>query len=227
MKTFTEPEILTDKTRFQEIFDLRVYAWEKSPSPANINRETYPNGFFDELDETAVHWVSLNTDGKIIAAARLAIIYDINELPYPQIFVNVELPAERPFLFYSRLVIHPEYRKWGLKEKFDLFRLRYQVENKFAFSVATASQTRTKELLKYGWQDCADVTDVKGYSFPFGKERSLLLLLLLLLLGDVKLPLQISGKVADNSNSIAEFQNPEFKPEIVMLNDSEKKQNVI
>lgn len=184
MKTFTTPQILTDKSRLQEIFDLRVYAWENSPSPANINRETYPNGFFDKLDETAIHWVSFDADGKIIAAARLAIINDVNELPYPQIFTNIELPSERPFLFYSRLVIHPEFRKLGLKEKFDRIRLQFQIENQFAFSVATASQNRAKEMLQYGWNDCADITDVKGYSFPFGKERSLLLLLL----RDVKLP---------------------------------------
>lgn len=185
MKTFAEPQILTDKSRLQEIYDLRVYAWENSPSPANINRENYPNGFFDKLDETAIHWVSFDADGKIIASARLAIINDVNELPYPQIFENVSLPAERPFLFYSRLVIHPEFRKCGLKEKFDLVRLRYQVENKYAFSVATANPNRTKELLKYGWKDCGDVSKVEGYSYLFGKvERSLLLLLL----RDVKLP---------------------------------------
>lgn len=73
----------------------------------------------------------------------------------------------------------------GLKEKFDIVRLRYQIESNYAFSLATASQTRTQELLKYGWKDCADVTDVKDYSFPFGKERSLLILL-----RDVKIPLE-------------------------------------
>ncbi len=186
MKIFTEPQILTDKSRLQEIFDLRVYAWENSPSPANINRETYPNGFFDKLDETAIHWVSFDENGKIIAAARLAIINDVNELPYPQIFADVSLPSARPFLFYSRLVIHPEFRKCGLKEKFDSVRLRYQVENKYAFSVATANPNRTKELLEFGWKDSGEATVYKDSHFPFGKERSLLLLLL----RDVKLPLE-------------------------------------
>lgn len=177
MKKFTEPQILTDKSRLQEIFDLRVYAWENSPSPANINRETYPNGFFDKLDEMAIHWVSFDADGKIIAAARLAIINDVNELPYPQIIANVELPTERPFLFYSRLVIHPEYRKCGLKEKFDRVRLRYKMENQYAFSVAAANPNRTNELLKYGWQDLGECSVYQDSHFPFGKERSLLLLL--------------------------------------------------
>lgn len=54
MKEFTNPQILADKSRLQEIFDLRIYAWENSPSLANINKENYPNGFFDELDKTAV-----------------------------------------------------------------------------------------------------------------------------------------------------------------------------
>lgn len=191
MNTSTAPQILNDKSRLQEIYDLRVFAWENSPSPANINRENYPNGFFDKLDETAIHWVSFDADGKIIASARLAIINDVNELPYPQIFENVSLPAERPFLFYSRLVIHPEFRKCGLKEKFDLVRLRYQVENKYAFSVATANPNRTKELLKYGWKDCGDVSVYKDSLFPFGYERSLLLL------RDVKLPSEDFVKKAE------------------------------
>lgn len=191
MNTSTAPQILNDKSRLQEIYDLRVFAWENSPSPANINRENYPNGFFDKLDETAIHWVSFDADGKIIASARLAIINDVNELPYPQIFENVSLPAERPFLFYSRLVIHPEFRKCGLKEKFDLVRLRYQVENKYAFSVATANPNRTKELLKYGWKDCGDISVYKDSLFPFGYERSLLLL------RDVKLPSEDFVKKAE------------------------------
>lgn len=181
MKNFTEPEILTDQSRLQEIFDLRVYAWENSPSPTSINRETYPNGFFDKLDETAIHWVSLDDEGKIIAAARLAIINDVAELSYPQIFENVRLPDERPFLFYSRLVIHPDYRKLGLKETFDLVRLRYQVENNFAFSVVTANPIRTRELLQYGWQNLGDISQIPNY--PFNKEASFLLIILL---SDVK-----------------------------------------
>lgn len=101
MKTFTEPEILTDKSRLQEIFDLRVYAWEKSPSPFNINRKTYPNGLFDKLDETAIHKVSYNEKNDIIAAERVNIIHDLNELPHPEQFANVSFPESRPFLYSS------------------------------------------------------------------------------------------------------------------------------
>lgn len=222
MKSFTEPQILTDKSRLQEIFDLRVYAWENSPSPANINKETYPNGFFDKLDEMAIHWVSFDENGKIIASARLAIINDVNELPYPQIFANIGLPSQRPFLFYSRLVIHPDYRKIGLKEKFDIVRLRYQVENIVAFSVATASQSRTKELLKYGWKDLCEVNEHMDKAFPFVKERSLLLLL-----NDVKLPSKGFTESNDNVSDTEDFHVCGFQYGKLLEIEEERSENTL
>lgn len=183
--TFTEPEILVDRTRLPEIYHLRVFAWENSPSPASIDRKNYPNGFFDSLDKNAVHWVSYDDSGRIIAAARLAIIQNIEDLPYPRIFDHFELPPDRPFLLYSRLVIHPDYRKSGLKEKFDSVRMRFQIDNGYPFSIATAGPVRAKELPRYGWRELGDVSELDDSRFPFGKERSLLLLLLL---HEIKLP---------------------------------------
>lgn len=182
MQKFTEPEILIDKSRLPEIFDLRVFAWENSPSTSNINRENFPNGLFDRLDETAIHWVSLDEAGGIVAAARLAAVNDVSELPFPKIFAGLELPPERPFLYYSRLVIHPDYRKQGLKEKLDRIRLCYKLANNFAFSLATASQNRAAQLAKYGWKDRAEVSEKIDSDFPFGKE-----VLMLLRLGNVNL----------------------------------------
>ena len=176
MKTFTEPQLLADKSRLQEIFDLRVYAWENSPSPVNINKRTYPNGLFDKLDQSAIHKVSYNKNNEIIAAERVNILHDLKELPYPEQFMNVSLPDERPFLYSSRLVIHPDYRKIGIKELYDNARLRFQVENNFAFSLATTFTHRTKELTKFGWQDYGETKLIKNY--PFSRSESVLIIFL-------------------------------------------------
>ncbi|MBX7173962.1 MAG: hypothetical protein K1X72_23530 [Pyrinomonadaceae bacterium] len=176
MKTFTEPEVLTDKSRLQEIFDLRVYAWEKSPSPVNINRKTYPNGLFDKFDQSAIHKVSYNEKNEIIAAERVNIIHNLEDLPHPEQFANIDLPDKRPFLYSSRLVIHPEYRKMGLKELYDIARLQFQVENDFAFSLAKTFLFRTKELTKFGWEDCGEAPPIKDYPFPYGENILIILL---------------------------------------------------
>lgn len=192
MKTFIEPEILTDKSRLQEVFDLRVYAWENSPSPVNINRKTYPNGLFDQLDESAIHKVSYNETNEIIAAERVNIIHDVNELPHPEQFANVSIPKARPFLYSSRLVIHPDFRKIGIKELYDHKRLKFQVENNFTFSLAKTFQFRTKELTKFGWQDCGEAPPVNNYPFPTGEN------ILMIFLEDAKSALNKFEKISND-----------------------------
>lgn len=179
---YTEPTILTNFTRLQEIYKLRCTAWEVSPYPDGVNFKNYPNGFSEELDKTSIHFVSFNEEDKIIAASRLTIISDFSELPYPDVFTLFsDYPKEKPFLFYFRLVIHPDYREIGLKEKMDRIRLQYQKENQIAFPVATATDGRTKELMKYGFQKVANLAEDIDPNFPYKHKE------LLLLLKDIKL----------------------------------------
>src|SRR5690349_11002908 len=60
-------ELLTDPARLQEIYDLRLDVWEHSGNNQFVNRQLFPNGWFDELDETAFHWVTFNDENKIVA----------------------------------------------------------------------------------------------------------------------------------------------------------------
>jgi hypothetical protein len=109
---FSEPKVLTDFTRLDEIARLRCIAWEDSPFPNSINFTKYPNGFTDSLDMDSIHFYAVNQENEIIAAARLTMLEDLSQLPYPKIFTSYpSWPMERPFLFYARLVIHPAYRK--------------------------------------------------------------------------------------------------------------------
>lgn len=49
--TELKPSLLTDKSRLQEIYDLRVTAYENSPKAIYVNKESFPNGWYDELDD--------------------------------------------------------------------------------------------------------------------------------------------------------------------------------
>lgn len=183
MTTIKEPKILTDITRLDEIFRLRCLAWENSPFPNSINFTKYPNGFSDTLDDRSIHFYSTNLKGKIIGAARLTTLNNLEDLPYPKIFTSFDIwPTERPFLFYSRLVIHPEYRKQGLMQKFDYIRVKYQLDNLIAFSIATANKDRLGSLCSYGWKVLNEIpSDIEeNYSFK-GTNH------LLLHLKDIKL----------------------------------------
>ena len=52
-----EPILLTDKTRLKEIYQLRVLAWEHSDYSKYINRQLYPNGLTDHLDNDGFHFI--------------------------------------------------------------------------------------------------------------------------------------------------------------------------
>jgi len=129
------------------------------------------------------HWICTEPNGTIVAAARLTLVWDFQELPYPDIFRKYNgWPADRPFYFYSRLVIHPEHRKKGLKEVLDRARIKTHQTSGVAFGTATASINRTRELARYGFKGVESVSVEDDPLFPFDNE-----ILLLLLLHDIRL----------------------------------------
>lgn len=120
-----EPELLADKSRLQEIYDLRVEVWEHSGKNQLVNKKLFPKGWHDPLDESGLHWVVNNEEGKIIAAARLNIFNSFEEFPYYPFMQHLPLPTVMPFAFYSRLVIHPEYQRNGFSNKLVHCRMQY------------------------------------------------------------------------------------------------------
>lgn len=108
---------LTNPKRYREIYDLRVSVWEKSGKSIIANRNIFPNGWCDELDESAFHWAAMNEQNKIIAAARLNIFENILDFPYHSSIKHLKIPSVVPFAFFSRLVVHPGYQQNGLSRK--------------------------------------------------------------------------------------------------------------
>ena len=109
-------QLLNDKSRLQEIYDLRVNVWESEKNDF-VNRRLYPNGWQDELDQSAFHWIVSNDQDQIIASARLNIFNSLKDFPYYASVKYLPFPQERPFAFYSRLVVHAQYRQSGLSRK--------------------------------------------------------------------------------------------------------------
>ena len=110
-------EFLINPARLQEIYDLRLEVWEHSGESSFVNRKLFPNGWYDNLDETALHWVTFNDQNKIVAAARLNIFHSLEDSPYYASMKHLLFPTNLPFAFYSRLVVHPQYRKHGLSRQ--------------------------------------------------------------------------------------------------------------
>src|SRR6185437_7185737 len=127
-------KVLNNRFRLQEIFDLRLHVWENSGNIEFVNRKLFPNGWYDELDESAIHWVILNHQNQIVASARLNIFYSLKESPYRESINHLPFPAEVPFAFFSRLVVHPQYRQRGLSRQLYEARARFCRERKIAWS---------------------------------------------------------------------------------------------
>jgi predicted GNAT family N-acyltransferase len=149
-----QPELLTDKTRLQEIYDLRVTAYENSQKSLYVNRQTFPNGWSDHLDhrEQTYHFI-IQDRNRIVASARLAIIDDLQEIKdLDEALGNFDIPQVRPFAYYSRLVVHQDYRKLGFVNILDEVRMIFlRKHSDIHFAIAWATPDRHEALLSYGF----------------------------------------------------------------------------
>lgn len=142
-----EPILLTDKSRLKEIYDLRVTAWEHSGKDGIINHQLFPDGWYDELDAEADHWIITNDEDKIIAAARLNIFTDLDKFPYRSSLKNVTITHKTPLGFYGRLVVHPEYLGLDLSVKLVSARIAYCEMRKIPLLEALVTRNRIKNIL--------------------------------------------------------------------------------
>lgn len=149
-----EPTLLTDKKRLQEIYNLRVEAWENSPESEKVNRQLFPNGWFDDLDEIALHWVIFNDKNKIIASARLNIMDNLKEFPYMKLIKHIKIPDTTPFAFYSRLVVAPSYQGNSISAKLDFSILEFCKIINVTWILGLASHRTELMVKKFGFKNC-------------------------------------------------------------------------
>ncbi|HRP31106.1 MAG TPA: GNAT family N-acetyltransferase [Agriterribacter sp.] len=121
--------LLTDASALQDIYDLRLDVWEHSGNTEFVNRQLFPNGWYDNLDSSALHWITSNEEGRIVAAARLNLFDDLTEFPYFNAVEHLPYDGVGRFAFFSRLIVHPKYRSLGLSEQLFDERERFCEEN--------------------------------------------------------------------------------------------------
>lgn len=146
MNKIYKPELLTDKTRLQEIYDLRVTAYENSANSNIVNRRIFPNGWFDNFDLSSFHWI-IEKNSKIVASARLTYFNNINDLRLIGIDISgFEIEIKYPFGLISRLVIEKSLRGQGLAKQFDTCRINQMKKDQVSLCFAEAREERIKQL---------------------------------------------------------------------------------
>lgn len=169
MSTFSEPFILEDKSRLPEIFQLRVRAYQDSPLKSHITPEKYPDGYSDNLDNSGIHFVVCDANDRIIAAARLNAINCIEELPYPGVFRSFELPPEKPFLFYSRLVVESDFRNNRLAANLLRNVMCYHKEKSFPYGITTV-KNNINMVLSVGFEKLGIIDCESDKNYVFANE---------------------------------------------------------
>jgi len=151
---------LINTDRLQDIYDLRVDAYEGSPKAPHVNRQLFPNGWKDQLDEKEQTFHFIVEDGpRIIAAARIAVVDYIKDLEdLPKEAENYKIPNEGPIAYYSRLVVHPSYRKTGLVGALDEVRMNFLKKLPHVkAAIAWATPDRHQALLDLGFTILGDI----------------------------------------------------------------------
>ncbi len=126
--------ILSEPSRLPEIYELRLIAWERSSRKEVANRTLFPNGWYDDLDESAIHWISVDENDIIVASARLNIFNALERFPYYNAIQHIEMDPKGTFAFFSRLVVHPQFRKNGLGRALYQSRAAYCEEHDISWS---------------------------------------------------------------------------------------------
>ena len=151
-KSQLEPAILNDRSRLKEIYQLRVLAWEHTKYNKYINRQLYPDGWTDHLDNNGFHFIMQNEKSEIIASSRFNVLHNLSDLPEQDLFNKFNYPEARPFGLFSRLVIHPDYRKLGLSSKFDSTMIDFCKKQDIFFTLAWIHHGGLEQLTSIGFK---------------------------------------------------------------------------
>jgi len=164
-----EAKLLTDKSRLQEIYDLRVTAYEHSPYAGYVNRQNYPRGYFDELDsrDSTCHWI-VEDERQIVGAVRVAVIYDLKDMH--ENLDDLPLPEVRPFAYCGRTAVHPQYRGKQVITYLDHAVKQFLVDNPWLkFALCCLIPERIDAVQRLGFRHIGDIT------YDWGMENKTML----------------------------------------------------
>lgn len=129
------------------IEELRVQVWKASgfPIKAECQNDTH---WGDTWDSVSTHFLIYH-ENKIIAATRVSIHGSVAETPYPEWFPNIQ--SKPPFLYISRLVVHPDFQKRGLGDFLDNQCINLGKQQGAGAILCDTPEYRVAPLLKRGW----------------------------------------------------------------------------
>ncbi len=150
----------------REVFRLRASVWRTLAGDSQL----YGDEWTDEFDALAMHWVAY-VDGSLIAAARMSVHAELEEIPDFHIFGQLRLFVERPIASIGRLVVHPEFRGLGISREMDTLRLRAAREMKCQRMTAIASKlsgiNRLHALEKLGFSPVAPLYSLRDWDWDW------------------------------------------------------------
>ena len=138
-----------DRIVLEKIGRLRVLAWS-TVIPATARKT---NCWLDEFELAARHWCIFH-EGEPIAAARMTIHDRLEDVPDAEIYAGVfAVPLPTPIACFSRLVVHPDFRRRGLAQKLDDVRIAAARAAVARAAVAlTPTDPRLRQFLALGFE---------------------------------------------------------------------------
>jgi len=167
MLPYSDPVQLTDLENIRKIEQLRLASWSYYYP---YLKELHPGLYRDALDYISVHFVSYDLQGKLVAANRITILEDIGQLPFAGLLNTSLYPEKVPFAYFSKLVVHPEYRKQGLKEQMDQARTRFLLQQGLDLGLGLYGAHRVHDALSQGFSSIEVIEEGTESFFPYNKR---------------------------------------------------------
>ena len=151
---------IDDKETLKEIYKLRVICRQDE---GYITFDKFPDGWFDETDLKANHFVVYDSK-KIIAAARCIINDNLFEDIYYPAYKHIHnIPLNYRYVHLSRVVVLPKFRNKGISKELVLTREVFGKQRGSHFSILEVTSIHTNNFLKLGYTNLGliDTTKIK------------------------------------------------------------------
>jgi predicted GNAT family N-acyltransferase len=105
-----------------QILKLRQAVWEQTDFLHM--KQIFVEGFYDQYDDDAFHWVIMNGNNTVIASARLTKHNSISTLPDQHLLTSTDnLKIDTPLASLNRLVVSKQFQGQRLSKQFDEIRV--------------------------------------------------------------------------------------------------------
>ena len=144
--SFTLREV-SDPESLKAIFALRLEAWKKQ-----LPQATLADMSCDPLDGRSRHW-AVFVDGTIVAAARLSVHFEPDDVPDAYLFKPFGVTFTPPVASLNRCVVHPSYRKQGIAKLLDNVRIEAaEAEHCKSLVAIRLTEKRAEDLRVLGFE---------------------------------------------------------------------------